>query len=189
MRFGDGPVRDCPERLATKAPRYSRKVLSSRRPIPAREFCERPGASDLDNRPALAELLEERASNGVRVILIERLERLERDVLVQEGILAETRKRGFELVSALEPDLFQDDDTRILLRQILGSIARYDKAMIAAKLRSVRNVYAHARAAKRHGHLPGAHARVEDTGDITCGVLLTIWVRKATLRICPAWLP
>ena len=105
-----------------------------------REYCERavPGATELAHRPALTELLEALAGDGVRTILIERLDRLARNLMTQESILAEIHKHSFELISALEPDLLANDPTRIMLRQILGSVAQYDKSMIVAKLRGAR---------------------------------------------------
>ena len=97
-----------------------------------------PGATDLENRPALLEMLEALAADGVRLVLIEKLERLARDPMVQESIVGDLHKRGFELVSALEPDLLANDPSRILMRQIFGAIAQYDRAMIVAKLRGAR---------------------------------------------------
>jgi hypothetical protein len=44
-------------------------------------------------------------SNGVRVVLVERLDRLARDLMVQETIVADLWKHAFELVSVAEPDL------------------------------------------------------------------------------------
>ena len=41
-------------------------------------------------------------------------------------------KRGFELVSVMEPDLLEKDPARVLMRQIFGALAQYDKAMIVA---------------------------------------------------------
>jgi DNA invertase Pin-like site-specific DNA recombinase len=58
--------------------------------------------------------------------------------MVQETIIGDLRKRGFELVSVTEPDLLQRDPTRILMRQVFGAIAQYEKAMIVAKLRGAR---------------------------------------------------
>lgn len=63
------------------------------------------GKTDLENRPALQELMVALASNGVRTVLIEKLDRLARDLMVQETILAEFRKQGFEVVSVMEPNL------------------------------------------------------------------------------------
>ncbi len=59
-------------------------------------------------------------------------------MLVQETVIGDLRKRGFELLSAMEPDLLQNDPTRILMRQVFGAIAEYEKAMIVAKLKGAR---------------------------------------------------
>jgi DNA invertase Pin-like site-specific DNA recombinase len=96
------------------------------------------GATELENRPALMELLEALAANGTKLVLIEKLDRLARDLMVQETIIGDLRKRGFELVSVTEPDLLQRDPTRVLMRQVFGAIAQYEKAMIVAKLRGAR---------------------------------------------------
>ena len=96
------------------------------------------GATDLENRPALMALLEALAADGVKLVLIEKLDRLARDLMVQETIIADFRKKGFELISVMEPDLLQNDPTRILMRQIFGAIAQYEKNMIVAKLRGAR---------------------------------------------------
>ena len=45
---------------------------------------------------------------------------------------------GFELLSVAEPDLLQDDPTRIVMRPIFGAIAEYEKTMIVLKLRGAR---------------------------------------------------
>ena len=108
------------------------------------------GKTDLENRPALMAMLEALAANGTRVVLIEKLDRLARDLMVQETIIGDFRKRGFELVSVMEPDLLQDDPTRKLMRQIFGAIAEYEKAMIVAKLRGARQ-----RAKAREGRCEG----------------------------------
>jgi DNA invertase Pin-like site-specific DNA recombinase len=96
------------------------------------------GATDLENRPALMAMLEALVANGTKLVLIEKLDRLARDLMVQETIIGDLRKRGFDLVSVTEPDLLQNDPTRILMRQIFGAIAQYEKAMIVAKLRGAR---------------------------------------------------
>src|SRR5690349_10559244 len=67
------------------------------------------GAKDLGNRPALQELMVALHSNGTRIVIIEKLDRLARDLMVQETIIGDLRKSGFELVSVCEPDLCSDD--------------------------------------------------------------------------------
>jgi len=96
------------------------------------------GTTELENRPALQDLLLAIESGEVRILLIEKLDRLARDLMVQETIIADLRKRGITLISVNEPDLCGDDPTRKLMRQIMGAIAEYDKAMIVAKLRGAR---------------------------------------------------
>lgn len=96
------------------------------------------GTKDLENRPALGELMTALHANGVKLVLIEKLDRLARDLMIQETLLGEIRKAGFELVAVEEPDLCKDDPTRILLRQFMGAIAQYEKTMIVRKLRGAR---------------------------------------------------
>src|ERR1022692_1486068 len=70
------------------------------------------GATDLENRPALLAMLEALAADGVKLVAIEKRDRLARDVMVQETIIADLRKRDFELLSVMEPDLLQNDPDR-----------------------------------------------------------------------------
>ena len=96
------------------------------------------GTKDAVDRPAFQQMLVALLSNGVRTVIIEKLDRLARDLMVQETILGDMRKRGFALISVAEPDLCSDDPSRKLMRQIMGAIAEYDKAMIVLKLRAAR---------------------------------------------------
>lgn len=111
------------------------------------------GTKDLENRPALQNLLLAIDNGEVRMVLIERLDRLARDLMVQETILGDLRKRGITVVSVTEPDLCSDDPSRKLMRQIFGAIAEYDKAMIVLKLRGARQ-----RVKARTGRCEGAKA-------------------------------
>ena len=111
------------------------------------------GAKDLENRPALQDLLVAIDSGEVRTVMIERLDRLARDLMVQETILGDLRKRGIAVISVAEPDLCSDDPSRKLMRQIFGAIAEYDKAMIVLKLRGARQ-----RVKARTGRCEGAKA-------------------------------
>ncbi len=95
------------------------------------------GATEWDSRPAWVDMCA--SLNGVRTIIIERLDRLARDYGIQEWVIRDLRKRGVTLLSTAEPDLASDDPTRVLFRQILGSISQYDKTMIVLKLRGARH--------------------------------------------------
>lgn len=94
-----------------------------------------------ETRPKLAEMLVALEANGqgIKTVIIERLDRLARDLLVQEAIIRDFRRLGIALVSTCEgPDLMDNDPTRKLVRQVLGAIAEYEKQMIVLKLRAAR---------------------------------------------------
>ena len=96
------------------------------------------GKTELEGRAALKDMLEALASNGAKTVIIEKLDRLARDLMIQESIIGDLRKRGFNLISVTEPDLCSDEPTRVMMRQIFGAIAQYDRAMTVAKLRGAR---------------------------------------------------
>jgi DNA invertase Pin-like site-specific DNA recombinase len=96
------------------------------------------GTKESADRPAWSELMTALHSNGVKMVIVEKLERLARDLMVQETIVADLHKYGFELVSVAEPDLMATDPTRILVRQMMGAVAQYEKSQIVLKLRGAR---------------------------------------------------
>ncbi len=108
------------------------------------------GATDLEHRPALFELMKALDANGVKVVIVERVDRLARSLMIQESILRDVQKKGYELISTAEPDLCSSDPTRVLLRQMLGAFSEYEKAMIVAKLKGARE-----RASKRSDYREG----------------------------------
>ena len=102
-------------------------------------FEEKGVSGSIEERPALTEMMVALMSNGVRIFMIEKLDRLARDPMIQEHIIADCRQREIEIISADEPDLCKDDPTRELLRVIMGAISRYDKKMIVLKLKAARS--------------------------------------------------
>jgi DNA invertase Pin-like site-specific DNA recombinase len=103
-----------------------------------RWFEEKGVSGTLQHRPALDDMLVALMSNGVQTVIVEKLDRIARDILVQETIIQNLHKQGFELVSAMEPDLCIDDPSRKLMRQIMGAFAEYDRTMIVLKTRAAR---------------------------------------------------
>jgi DNA invertase Pin-like site-specific DNA recombinase len=104
-------------------------------------FREEGVSGALQKRPALAALMVslEKNGNGVKSVIIERLDRLARDLMIQEAIVRDFHKSGFNIISTQEgPDLCSDDPTRKLIRQIFGAIAEYDKVMITLKMQAAR---------------------------------------------------
>jgi DNA invertase Pin-like site-specific DNA recombinase len=94
--------------------------------------------TDPADRPGWSELMTVLHSNGVRAIIVERLDRLARDLMIQETIISDLQKHGFDLISVAEPDLMATDPTRILVRQVMGTVAQYEKSQIVLRLRGAR---------------------------------------------------
>ena len=115
----------------------------------------------------------EQNGHGVKTVLIERLERLARDLMVQEAIVRDFQKQGFRLVSTTEgPDLCSDDPTRKLIRQVMGAVAEYDSAMTQLKLRAARdsmsaNLGRRCEGQKPYGNTP--ENRTSCSGSGPCG--------------------
>ncbi len=106
-----------------------------------RIYREEGVSGTLEVRPALAAMMVSLEANGhgIKTVIIERVDRLARDLMVQEAIIGDLQGKGFNLVSVHEGnDLLSGDPTRTLVRQVLGAIAEYDKSMIVMKLRAAR---------------------------------------------------
>jgi DNA invertase Pin-like site-specific DNA recombinase len=101
------------------------------------------GANGLEHRLGLADALEALKNNEARGLVVYRLDRLARDLIVQETLLAELRRIGAEAFSTSpsESSYLTDDaadPSRKLIRQVLGAVAEYERAMISLRLRSGR---------------------------------------------------
>jgi DNA invertase Pin-like site-specific DNA recombinase len=105
-------------------------------------FREEGVSGTLETRRALAAMIVSMELNhhGVKTVIIERLDRLARDLMVQEAIINDFRKGGFQLISVHESeDLLGEDPTRKLVRHVFGAIAEYDKTMTVLKSRAARD--------------------------------------------------
>ncbi len=82
--------------------------------------------------------------------------------MIQEAIISDLQSRGFKLISVHDgKDLLSDDPTRKLVRQVLGAIAEYEKAMTVLKLRAARD-----RKRIKNGKCEGRKAYSEIAPDI-----------------------
>jgi DNA invertase Pin-like site-specific DNA recombinase len=98
------------------------------------------GADPIEARPGFTALLARIAANGVRTIIVETANRFARDLMVQEVGFAMLRDLGITLISVDSPASFLDDGpTSKLIRQILGAVSEFDKAMTVAKLKGARD--------------------------------------------------
>ena len=98
------------------------------------------GADPVDQRPGFAAMLAHIAGNGVRHIIVENAGRFARDLIVQETGWQYLKDMGITLIAADSPDAFLDDTpTAVMIRQILGSVSQFEKAMLVAKLKGARD--------------------------------------------------
>ena len=95
-----------------------------------------PGATDWVNRPAWMDMIK--SLNGTSTIIVEGLDRLARELGVQEYILADLTRRNITLLSSREDDIQSTDPARILFRQMLGSIYQYEKSLLVLKMAGAR---------------------------------------------------
>jgi DNA invertase Pin-like site-specific DNA recombinase len=119
------------------------------------EAMDRPKFSDLI---AATEALPE---GETACIVVERLDRLARDLRVSEFLLAECRNRKIPVYAADQSVLIDVasndiDPTRTLLRQILGALAEWEKSALVYKLRRARE-RVRAEKGRCEGRLPYGH--------------------------------
>lgn len=100
------------------------------------------GTRELDDRAGLSALFSRLASNGIRLVLVERADRVARDLMVSEIILKQFRDLEVRVIAAADGgnDLTSDssDPTATLIRQVLGAVAEFEKSVLTAKLRAAR---------------------------------------------------
>jgi len=94
----------------------------------------------LEDRPELIKLMKRlETDQSIEGILIYKLDRLARDLYIQEGLIREFAKLNKQVISTLEPDLASNDPFRKAFRQMLGVFAEFEKAMITLRMKNGRN--------------------------------------------------
>lgn len=101
------------------------------------------GSNGLENRVGLPDALGSLKEAQGDALIVYRLDRLARDLIVQETLLAEVKRMDrlvFSTSAAEDAFLVDDPDdpSRKLIRQVLGAVAEYERSMIALRLRSGR---------------------------------------------------
>lgn len=110
------------------------------------------GTKGFEQRPGLLAALEAAAESGA-VLLVEKADRLARDLVVSELTLREARRLGVVVLEAESGnDLTAGDGSpsATLIRQVLGAVAEFEKSALVAKLRAARQ-----RVKDRTGKMPG----------------------------------
>jgi DNA invertase Pin-like site-specific DNA recombinase len=97
------------------------------------------GADPVNQRPGFVEMLQRLATNGAKTIIVESPDRFARDLAVQLAGHDMLKLLGIEIIPASAPDFFTEDTpTAVLVRQVLGAIAQFEKASALAKLAAAR---------------------------------------------------
>lgn len=99
------------------------------------------GTKEAFERDGLTDLLVALKANGVKLVLVERADRLARDLMVSEILLAEFRKLGVRVVAAdsgTELTVEDSEPSKVLIRQILACVAQFEKSVIVQKLRGAK---------------------------------------------------
>ncbi len=114
------------------------------------------GTKALGDRPGLSAALDRAIELGVAMLVVEKADRLARDLIEGELILREFRRAGIKVVEAEDgTDLTAADTsnpTATLIRQVLGAVAEFEKSALVAKLRAARD-----RKRRNGGHPCGAY--------------------------------
>ena len=98
------------------------------------------GADPVNERPAFAQMLERLLGNGARTIIVESPDRFARDLIQQLLGHDLLKARGITLIAASSPQHFlEDTPTAVLIRQVLGGVAEFEKTTLVAKLKAARD--------------------------------------------------
>ena len=95
------------------------------------------GSNGLDTRPGLAAAFQDLEDGKADALVVYRLDRLARRLSSQETWIEKLGKSGRQVISVTEPDV-GDDEMRDLVRQVLGAIAQYERAVIVRRMQSGR---------------------------------------------------
>jgi DNA invertase Pin-like site-specific DNA recombinase len=123
------------------------------------------GADPIDTRPGFRTMMAYIADHPeCRTILVESASRFARDLAVQLAGHDLLKARGIAIVPVDSPTYFTEDTpTAVMVRQILGAVSQFEKAMIVLKLRAARD-RKRATGAKVEGRKSHAELRPEVVG-------------------------
>jgi DNA invertase Pin-like site-specific DNA recombinase len=127
------------------------------------EFRDEGVSGTLFDRPGLTDLFLAIKAEGIKVVVVEKADRLARDLVVSETLLAEFRKLGVKVVAAeggTDLTVDNDDPSRKMIRQILGVVSEWEKSCIVQKLRAAR-----IRTKEKHGRCEGQKPYGEKQGE------------------------
>ena len=113
------------------------------------------GTVPLEGREGLSQALQRCGELGVEQLIVEKADRLGRDLIVSEMAVRAFAEAGVSIVTAdtgqslTEAD---NDPSRKLIRQVLNAVAEYERSALVAKLRAARE-----RKRRNGGHAVGCY--------------------------------
>ena len=120
------------------------------------------GSDSIHEREGFSALIQYCLDNDVTTILCENASRFARDVIVQEMGYRELKKLKIQLIPVDAPDYFTGDTPSLtMIRQILGSVAEFEKSNLVSKLRGARD-----RVRAKNGKCEGRKSLKEIYGDL-----------------------
>ena len=119
-----------------------------------RTFSDEGVSGGLEDRPALSELFSYLEENPeIDGVLIYKLDRLARDLYIQEHLIKKLEGLNKKLISIKEPNLESSDPMRKAFRQFMGIVSELEKAFITMRLKDGRK-----RKASHGGYAGGSTA-------------------------------
>jgi DNA invertase Pin-like site-specific DNA recombinase len=113
------------------------------------------GTVPLVGREGLSRALERCTELGAGMLVVERADRLGRDLIVSEMAVRAFAEAGVAVVCADTGENLSDaenDPSRKLIRQVLNAVAEYERSALVAKLRAARE-----RKKRNGGHAVGCY--------------------------------
>jgi DNA invertase Pin-like site-specific DNA recombinase len=114
------------------------------------------GTVPLVGREGLSKALERCGELGANILVVERADRLGRDLIVSEMAVRAFAEAGVSIVTADTGENITEagnDPSRKLIRQVLNAVAEYERSALVAKLRAARD-----RKKRNGGHSVGCYA-------------------------------
>lgn len=142
---GDGPQRqkDEIEKFCVEQKISLGAIFTERGVSGATEAMERESFANMISFIQQNNDLHKNGPQHIAAIVVERLDRLARDLMVSEILLKELRTRGIKVFAADQGALIdmannEGDPTRKLIRQVIGALSEWEKSQLVLKLRLAR---------------------------------------------------
>ena len=104
------------------------------------------GVTDETDRPAFQSMIADLLANGCRTVIVEGLDRLARELRIQEALLAYLAAKGVTLISARTgenvTEALLEDPMRAAMVRMQGVFSQLEKELLVKKLRKSRQAKA-----------------------------------------------